>query len=103
MASLVRPKQFSTTIKPLRGAWGQSPLPMDTVPIMPAGVDIIGDAPEDGYVYGRRNGEWVRVVPLSGATMEGFLYLHDDPVQPLQAATKRYLDNLWRRIDGGTF
>ena len=100
---MIRPQVFENKIKPLRGAWGQSPLAPSPIPIQPLGVDIIGDAPEDGYLYGRRNGEWVRVVPLSGATMTGALYLHDDPLQPLQAATKRYLDRLWERIDGGTF
>ena len=109
MATLVRPKIFTTRTTPLRGAWGQAarpePYTVGVMPtmggIMPLGVDIIDDAPEDGYTYGRRNGEWTRVVPLSGAEMTGALFLHDDPVEPLQAATKRYFDKLWERIDGG--
>ena len=108
MPRLVRPTNFdSGRSRPLRGAWGQSPLPPIPRDDWPPrdhnmrAVDILEPAPEDGYVYGRRNGEWVRVVPLEGATMTGPLMLHDDPTLPLQAATKRYVDNLWLRINGG--
>lgn len=37
------------------------------------------DAPSDGYVYGRVNGQWVRVTPLSGGTMTGPLILSENP------------------------
>ena len=38
-----------------------------------------------------------RYLPLSGGTMEGPLTLQADPQLPLQAATKRYADNIFSR------
>jgi hypothetical protein len=106
---MIRPTVFADRIIPLRGAFGQSAYPTPVLNerfegIAPTGVDIIDDAPEDGFTYGRRNGEWVRIVPLSGAEMEGRLFLYDDPLEPLEAATKRYVDSrFWTRVDGGVF
>jgi hypothetical protein len=103
---MIKPTHFVSKVTPLRGALGQAPslaTDGDYIGIAPTQVDIEDDAPEDDYTYGRRNGEWVRIVPLSGATMTGPLYLHDDPVLPLQAVTKRYLDARFQHIDSGTF
>lgn len=40
-------------------------------------------------------------VNQAGDTLTGFLALHADPVQAMQAATKQYVDNF--TVDGGTF
>jgi hypothetical protein len=107
--AMTRPTHFVSRVTPIRGALGQAPsgaVDGDYMAPAPLQIEIEDDAPEDSYTYGRRNGEWVRIVPLEGgtfATMTGPLYLHDDPVAPLQAATKRYTDELWKRIDSGTF
>jgi hypothetical protein len=104
--AMTKPTHFVTNITPLRGALGQAPsgaVDGDFMAPAPAMIEIEGDSPEDGYSYGRRNGEWVRIVPLDGAQMTGPLLLYDDPTQPLEAATKRYTDALWKHIDSGTF
>jgi hypothetical protein len=66
-----------------------------------ASAIIEDDAPMDGKTYGRMNGTWYAVVPLSGATMEGPLFLFRDPVEDMEAATKYYFDHL--NVDGGEF
>jgi hypothetical protein len=55
-------------------------------------ANAIADGPHDGYFYGRANGAWGQVVPLSGGTMTGLLTLSADPTAPLGAATKQYAD-----------
>jgi hypothetical protein len=53
----------------------------------------ISEAPQDGYSYGRANAIWWRVLPTSGGNMTGALALASDPTNPMQAATKQYVDN----------
>jgi hypothetical protein len=50
------------------------------------------EAPTDGEVYGRINLTWIPVLSLFGGTLTGPLHLPADPVQPLEAATKQYVD-----------
>jgi hypothetical protein len=70
------------------------------------------DALPIGIVFGRLNGEWVPVLPVTGGTINGSitvtgfslfvddvramgaLTLDNDPVQPGHAVTKRYADSL---------
>jgi hypothetical protein len=56
------------------------------------GTGAIADSPMDGTTYGRNNGVWVHVLPLSGGTMTGSLTLQADPTLALGAATKQYVD-----------
>ena len=58
-----------------------------------AGTGAIADAPFDSTTYGRNNGIWVHVLPLSGGTMTGSLVLQADPSVALGAATKQYVDS----------
>lgn len=62
-----------------------------TTPLPPADTGI-PEAPMDGFVYGRMDGAWVRVLALSGGTMTGPLILSRDPQQDMEAVTKRYAD-----------
>jgi hypothetical protein len=55
-------------------------------------VVLTGDAPLDGYTYGRQNGVWVHAVNAGGDQMSGYLYLSADPTAPMHAATKKYVD-----------
>lgn len=48
------------------------------------------DAPSDGSWYGRQNGAWARVLPLSGGTLTGPLTLAADPTGPLQPVSLQY-------------
>jgi hypothetical protein len=58
-----------------------------------AGVSASGtDAPSDGSAYGRVNGTWAKVLPLTGGTLTGLLTLSGPPTNPLHAATKAYVD-----------
>jgi len=75
---------------------------------VPPPVTGIGDAPIDGVTYGRNTGAWVAVpdvgdltayVEIAGDTMTGPLVLPADPAQPLEAATKQYVDS--RVVPGG--
>jgi hypothetical protein len=52
----------------------------------------ITDAPVDGATYGRLNAAWVHVLELAGGTMTGAITLPVDPVNPLEASTKQYVD-----------
>jgi hypothetical protein len=54
----------------------------------------VPEAPTDGPAYGRSNATWVKVVPLTGATMTGYLILNNDPTVPLGAVTKQYADTI---------
>jgi hypothetical protein len=55
----------------------------------------INDAPFDGTVYGRENGDWTNVLPIIGGTMQGqIILLPGVPTNPLQAVTKGYVDDL---------
>lgn len=60
-----------------------------------------GDAPSDGFLYGRGSLAWARAVPLAGGTMTGPLVLSGPPTQPLHAVTKDYVDFL--AIDAGVY
>jgi hypothetical protein len=53
----------------------------------------IPDAPIDKETYGRQGGKWNEVLPVDGGTLTGPLILDGDPVAPLEAATKEYVDN----------
>jgi hypothetical protein len=66
---------------------------------------IIPDGPQDGFAYGRVMGVWEQVVKLAGDTMLGSLVLANDPLLPLEAATKQYVDTTildYVPIAGGT-
>jgi hypothetical protein len=49
--------------------------------------------PTDGRLYGLGNGAWSPVLPLTGGTLTGPLYLAADPAAALGAATRQYVDN----------
>jgi hypothetical protein len=51
------------------------------------------EAPQDGQTYGRLNAAWATVLPLAGGTMTGAVTLAADPANPLEAATKQYVDS----------
>lgn len=53
----------------------------------------ISEAPIDGFSYGRNAAAWARVLGLAGGIMTGTLTLNADPVNPLDAATKEYVDS----------
>jgi hypothetical protein len=67
-------------------------------------TNAVADAPSDGLLYGRQDAAWAEVVPVTAAdfaadfvnvggdTMTGPLVLPLDPVLPLEAATKQYVD-----------
>lgn len=55
-------------------------------------ASITDDAPADGVCYGREDEQWTPAVRLSGDTMTGPLALAGDPVQPLEAVPKQYVD-----------
>lgn len=62
----------------------------------------IPEAPLNGVTYGRQNGQWVPVLPLSGGTMTGPLILAPGtPTDPNQAVPLSYILNL--HIDEGTY
>lgn len=50
------------------------------------------EAPNDAFVYGRKQLGWTQVVNRIGDTMGGFLTLNADPTANLHAATKQYVD-----------
>jgi hypothetical protein len=53
------------------------------------------EAPADGFTYGRKDAGWDRSLNLQGGTMTGFpLILARDPVQPLEAATRQWVEDL---------
>lgn len=52
----------------------------------------LGEAPTDGALYGRAGAAWAKGVKLVGDTMTGPLILSGAPSDPLQAATKAYVD-----------
>jgi hypothetical protein len=61
---------------------------------------LVGEAPADGQVYGRRGSDnsWQPALPLAGGTVGGALTLGStltlsaDPTTALQGATKQYVD-----------
>jgi hypothetical protein len=60
----------------------------------------IPDAPNNGFIYGRQNTNWVEItgpdgpfVLITGDIMSGLLTLSGPPVNPLHAATKQYVDD----------
>ena len=62
------------------------------------------EAPSDtGYAYGRMDGTWVPVVRIAGDTMEGRLYLYDEPEIDREASTKHYVDTRPLDTDGGYY
>lgn len=62
----------------------------------------IPEAPINGVTYGRQNGAWVPVLPLSGGTMTGPLILAPGALtDPNQAISLSYIQNL--HIDEGTY
>ena len=67
-----------------------------------SGTGAIADAPFDNTTYGRNNGIWVHVLPLSGGTMTGSLVLQADPATALGASTKQYVDNTTVSLSGDT-
>jgi hypothetical protein len=88
------------------GAWVLNPIQTDA----PSGGIIYGrengawvvvptaaiptDAPVDGNWYGRTNSGWVSGGTITGSiTLQNTLMLAADPISPLQAATKGYVDN----------
>ena len=54
----------------------------------------IGDAPLDGFTYGRANNAWSKALAITGGTLTGALVLFGDPTTGLQATTKNYVDGL---------
>lgn len=63
------------------------------------------DAPASSVAYGRQNGNWAPVLPLTGGVLSGMLTLAADPVNPLDAVTKSYLDGSlmgYLPLTGGT-
>jgi hypothetical protein len=52
----------------------------------------ITDPPVDGITYGRHNAAWNPVLPIAGGTVTGPITLAADPANPLEAATKQYVD-----------
>jgi hypothetical protein len=59
----------------------------------PATSPAIAEAPSDGNMYGRANGAWNKVLPISGGTLTGTLILAAAPTTALGAATKGYVDS----------
>jgi hypothetical protein len=65
----------------------------------------VSEAPNDSNAYGRRNGAWAKVLPLTGGSLTGALTLAADPTAPLQAATRQFAqaeDNKRLALTGGT-
>jgi hypothetical protein len=58
------------------------------------GSSAFPEAPDDGGIYGRQGSttSWVNALPLSGGALTGALVLAGNPVPPLGAATKQYVD-----------
>jgi len=52
----------------------------------------IGDAPLDGFTYGRASNAWSKALAITGGSLTGALVLVGDPTTNLQAATKQYVD-----------
>lgn len=52
----------------------------------------IPEAPADGQYYGRTEGSWQPVLPMTGGTLTGLLTLSADPVGLLDAVTREYAD-----------
>jgi len=72
------------------------------------GGPYMPDAPRDGFAYGRSNGFWGEVLPLTGGRLTGSLLLAADPTLAAGAATKRYVDARVSAIpeapiDGGAY
>jgi hypothetical protein len=78
--------------KQVLGSTGSAPGPEGGIP----------EAPLNGITYGRMNGAWVPVLPLSGGTMTGPLILAPGtPTDPNQAISLSYIQNL--HIDEGIY
>jgi len=61
--------------------------------LIPASGGGIPDAPNDGALYGRKNADWAKALPLAGGALTGPLTLAADPAVALGAATKQYVDS----------
>lgn len=59
-------------------------------------IESMAEAPNDNVMYGRYNGAWIsadaRYLALQGGAMGGPLILSKNPQNPLEAATKQYVD-----------
>ncbi|MBO4228385.1 hypothetical protein [Bradyrhizobium neotropicale] len=53
---------------------------------------VAGEAPSDGKTYGRRNAAWSEALPIGGGTLTGPLNLAADPTTDSQAGNKHYID-----------
>lgn len=65
----------------------------------------VPEAPMDGLAYARQNFSWVPVLPLTGGTITGPLYLTGPFTNANQAVSKAYVDGLldseFLRLTGG--
>lgn len=93
----------SVTVIPQRVAITFPKLDPEPTSLIPQ-TEHIGDAPTTGQMYGRRNRGWEMVVPIAGnVEMQGELLLWRNPEEPMEAATKAYIDARPINVDGGTF
>lgn len=65
------------------GAWGPAPR-----------ADQFVEAPMDGQIWGRKDGTWEPALGIDGGALSGELFLPGNPTQPMEIATKQYVDNL---------
>jgi len=83
--------------------------PLQPVTLKYAQANFVPEAPLDGILYGRANGQWIEAggagggfLLLSGGTMTGPLILAADPTSPLGAVTRQYVENNAVRKAGDT-
>jgi hypothetical protein len=91
-----------TSVLPLAGGRLTGSLLLAADPTLAAGaatkryvdarVSAIPEAPIDGGAYGRINGFWGEVLPLTGGNLGGPLVLATEPTSPNEAVTKGYVD-----------
>jgi hypothetical protein len=75
-----------------------------TTPEPTTGAVQIPDAPADGQTWGRLNNTWEPVVPLTGATMRGRLFLVGlEPIHPFESVPKWYVDRRLKNLDAGEY
>jgi hypothetical protein len=101
---IIRKNYPILTIQGVR-AWIDSCAPRISIGIPPPDgwpPAPLPDAPQDGSTYGRGPpGEWQRVLPVAGGTMEGPLHTSASPSQPDETANKRYVDD--SGLDGNRY
>lgn len=89
---ITKPVAGSPTTQSVRDNFATAATEIDAATALAAAK--LSDAPNDGSAYGRLSAAWAQVLPIAGGIMQGPLVQHANPIQPLETATKQYVDAL---------